>query len=75
MNGLPLFLTTKGLAELLHSSPRTVEDWRRKKRGPDYIKLPTGQIRYPRESVLQFLGVFRPQGPTGEIDGPWRGND
>ena len=75
MNGLPLFFTTKGLAELLNSSPRTIEDWRRKKRGPDYIKLPTGQIRYPRDSVLQFIGTFLPQKSLGGIDRPWGKND
>ena len=75
MNELPLLFTTKGLAKLLNSSPRTIEDWRRKKRGPDYIKLPTGQVRYPRDFVLQFIGTFLPQKPLGEIDRAWGKND
>ena len=75
MNELPLFFTTKGLAELLNSSPRTIEDWRRKNRGPNYIKLPTGQVRYPRDSVLQFIGTLLSQKPLDEIDRTWGKND
>ena len=75
MNELPSFFTTKGLAELLNSSPRTIEDWRRKNRGPNYIKLPTGQVRYPRDSVLQFIGTLLSQKPLDEIDRTWGKND
>ena len=45
------FLTTKEIAELCRVSVRTVESWRRRKQGPEYTKLPTGQIRYPLSSV------------------------
>ena len=55
------FLTTKEIAELCRVSVRTVESWRRRKQGPEYTKLPTGQIRYPLSSVWAFINSYRPE--------------
>lgn len=75
MNRFSGFLTTKELAELLNASPRTVENWRRRKQGPSYIKLPTGRVRYSRESVLEYIKNICPQAPTRENAGQRREND
>ena len=48
------FLTGKELAKLCRVKLRTVEGWRRRGQGPEYVKLPTGQIRYPLDAALSF---------------------
>lgn len=62
MSSLPHFLQTKELARLCRVSLRTVEGWRKRRTGPQYVKLPTGQIRYPSEDVQKFIeGYHCPQ--------------
>lgn len=56
---LPRFLTGKEVARLFRVKPRTVESWRRRGQGPEYNKLPTGQVRYPLETTLEFLANSR----------------
>ena len=62
MNNLPRFLTGQELARLCRIRPRTVESWRRRGQGPKYIKLATGQIRYPLISVLEFVKSYKSEG-------------
>lgn len=45
---------TPELAKYLGQSRRTLEDWRRDKKGPDYVRLPKG-VRYRREDVRRWL--------------------
>jgi|TARA_R110000822_G_scaffold262027_1_gene386475 hypothetical protein len=45
------FLDTKQLAERWRRSPRTIEGWRNKKIGPDYLNL-NGKIVYDIEEIL-----------------------
>lgn len=56
---LPRFLTGKEIARLFRVKLRTVEGWRQRGQGPEYSKLPTGQIRYPLESTLEYLAKNR----------------
>lgn len=49
-------LTTGQLAELLNGvSRRTLEDWRRKGLGPDYVMLGPSTVRYRPEAVEAWL--------------------
>jgi excisionase family DNA binding protein len=50
-------LNKKGASKLLQISPRTLDDWMRKKRIP-YVKLPSGTVRFRRSHLLEFLGKF-----------------
>lgn len=55
MTTLPRFLRTKEVARLCRVKVRTVEGWRRRGQGPEYTKLPTGQVLYPLPSTLEFI--------------------
>lgn len=55
MTSLPRFLRTKEVARLCRVKIRTVEGWRRRGQGPEYTKLPTGQVLYPLPSTLEFI--------------------
>jgi hypothetical protein len=48
--------TTEELARYLKRSPRTIEDWRQDRKGPDYVRLPGG-IRYRHADVQEWLGT------------------
>lgn len=62
MNNLPMFITSIELANLYRVSLRTVEGWRRRKVGPTPLHLPNMKgIRYEREEVLRFIGLYRPE--------------
>jgi predicted DNA-binding transcriptional regulator AlpA len=39
-------LTTEEAARRLGMKPGTLENWRQQKKGPQFIKLPTGAVRY-----------------------------
>lgn len=60
MNSLPRFLRTKEVARLCRVKVRTVEGWRRRGQGPEYTKLPTGQVLYPLPSTLEFIKSYTP---------------
>ena len=47
------FIDTKQLAERWMRSPRTIEIWRNKKIGPDYVKL-AGKVVYDIEEILKI---------------------
>ena len=49
-------LTTAEAATYLSVSPRTLEDWRSRLKGPRYIKLPDTQtIRYKSEDLESWI--------------------
>jgi hypothetical protein len=50
-------LTTEDLAKLLGGdvSVRTLEDWRRRGTGPDFVSLSTKMVRYRPEAVDAWL--------------------
>ncbi|WP_407080024.1 helix-turn-helix transcriptional regulator [Arthrobacter jinronghuae] len=52
------FLTTEGVAETLGVAPGTVENWRYKQEGPEYVKLGTKRsspVRYRESAVVAYL--------------------
>lgn len=51
---LDAIYTTEELAEILKRKPRTLEDWRRDGKGPDYARLPKG-VRYLGRDVQVWL--------------------
>lgn len=48
-------LTTREAAEYFQVSPRTLEDWRYKQEGPDYITLTDKTVRYRESALERFL--------------------
>ena len=59
MNDQQKFLTSKDVAQLCRVSPRTVENWRRRCQGPEYVKTGTGHVLYPLGGVLRFISGYR----------------
>ena len=47
------YLTEKELADLWKTSIRTLQGWRGKGRGPDYLKL-GANVRYPKSRAKKF---------------------
>ncbi|MDB3996787.1 DNA-binding protein [Gammaproteobacteria bacterium] len=48
-----IYITTKELAKRWVRSPRTIEGWRVKKTGPDYLDL-NGKILYDLDEIIKF---------------------
>lgn len=65
--------TTKEVAKIYSVSDRTVEKWRQRGQGPRYIKLETGQVRYPEAYIAQHLARYRCSKATASQMGvmPW----
>jgi len=58
-----MYLTTEQAAEYLGVSVRTLEDMRRKKKGPRYITLPTSKkIYYKRSELIAWHYAFKAHG-------------
>jgi hypothetical protein len=47
------FITTKELARRWRRSPRTIEGWRVKKTGPNYLEL-NGMVLYDLDEIIKF---------------------
>ena len=47
------YLTTKELAKRWRRSPRTIEGWRSKKTGPNYLEL-NGMVLYDLDEIIKF---------------------
>jgi hypothetical protein len=58
VEAVPALLTQHELAEFLHLSERTLEDWRVTHSGPPYLKLGR-HIRYDLADVRRWLGEQR----------------
>ena len=67
------FLDTKQLAQRWRRSPRTVEGWRARKTGPDYLDL-NGKIVYDLDEVIRERMFFLCQlfGTVESCDHPSR---
>lgn len=52
------YFTAKELAALCHVSRRTVEGWRYRGKRPEYITLPSGGVRYPKDTALKFVAEY-----------------
>lgn len=48
-------MTAPEVAKLLRVSPRTLEGWRRQKRGPAHIVVEGAGVRYARAAVEAYL--------------------
>ena len=48
------FLNEKSVCELFDLSKWTLRHWRQTNKGPDYVKLENGRVRYPREKVIEW---------------------
>lgn len=48
-------LDPRDVAKWLRVSERTLAGWRQKKKGPEYIKLAGGPVRYLRSDVADWL--------------------
>ena len=48
-------LKTEEVAEILGVAPGTVRNWRCQGKGPEPVKLPSGQLRYKVTSVEKYI--------------------
>ncbi len=48
-------LTTEDVADILGVSPRTLEDWRLKGLGPDFVTLSPKVVRYRPAAVDKYV--------------------
>lgn len=54
-------LTPKQVADLLQVTTDTLEAWRAKRQGPEFIKLGAGKrspVRYPAQALDDFLAAM-----------------
>lgn len=49
------FYNEKELAQLLGLKPRTLQEWRTKKRGPKYIRISNNTVRYDAQDVEAWI--------------------
>jgi len=49
------FLTEQELSDLTGHSPRTLANWRSKRIGPPFVRLPGKPPLYPRNQALNWL--------------------
>jgi predicted DNA-binding transcriptional regulator AlpA len=47
--------TAKQVANLLQVSERTLEKWRRERRGPGFTRSSSRMVRYPEAEVAQWI--------------------
>ncbi|UEM08226.1 helix-turn-helix domain-containing protein (plasmid) [Skermanella rosea] len=48
-------LTPRELADLLKIEPRTLQQWRRRKQGPTYVRVSHRVVLYDRDEVNRWL--------------------
>ena len=53
MTNEKIYLTTKELAKRWRRSPRTIEGWRSRKTGPNYLEL-NGMVLYDLDEIIKF---------------------
>ena len=54
---LPILLTTREAADYLHLAPGTLCNMRSQGKGPKYMKLFDGSIRYRAADLARYVGV------------------
>lgn len=47
-------LTPRQAAEYLRVKVRTLQSWRHNKQGPQFLRLPTGHVRYERGALRRW---------------------
>ena len=55
MKNLPKFLTENQTAAYLNLGRATLTNWRNRHKGPPYVRLPTGGIRYPAADLEAWI--------------------
>lgn len=55
------YLTDAEFSELTGYSPRTLANWRSKRIGPPFVRLPGKPALYPRDEALAWLKARRVQ--------------
>lgn len=59
-------LTEQEVADWLALTPITLRKWRMEGKGPRFLKLPTGTVRYEHADVVAWVGAREASGsPTG----------
>ena len=53
------YFTPKEFAAKCQVGLRTVENWRYRRRGPEFILLPNGNVRYPKKEACAFIAEYR----------------
>jgi predicted site-specific integrase-resolvase len=48
-------LTAKQAAGILNVSVETLKKWRRRGKGPRFVRYQDGAVRYPLSALMQFL--------------------
>jgi predicted site-specific integrase-resolvase len=61
-------LTPQLLAQLLRVAPLTLQRWRRDGKGPRFVVLPRGRIRYSIADVEAFVRTNRPGRPSPFVE-------
>lgn len=62
----PELMTPDAVARVFGVTRQTLGNWRKQNKGPEYIRLPSGYIRYRRASVEALLAGE----PTEEQEQP-----
>jgi predicted site-specific integrase-resolvase len=57
------WLNTKDICDELQISPRTLEKWRARGKGPRMLRLPNGQLRTRDDWLEQWLDVLLEESP------------
>lgn len=63
----PMFLTPAEVADMLRVTSGTLKAWRWQNKGPEYIKLNGGCVRYATDAVLAWLIAGQDERSTGEV--------
>jgi predicted site-specific integrase-resolvase len=63
-------LTPEILAQLLRVSPMTLKRWRRDGRGPQWIEIGAGRVRYLIDDVEEWTREHRPERPLFADEDP-----
>ena len=55
MPDAPNLLTPKQTARILTVQVSTLKMWRHRNRGPQYVRLASGDVRYPEQNVREYM--------------------
>ncbi|MEW6357949.1 MAG: helix-turn-helix domain-containing protein [Planctomycetota bacterium] len=64
------FLTSKEVSELLKIDQKRLLRWSKRGRFPSAILLPTGEVRFDKDALEQWLGEQAAQGGKGGDNEP-----
>jgi predicted DNA-binding transcriptional regulator AlpA len=54
-NDSPRLLTTEEAASILDVAPETLVTWRARRRGPPYVKMEGGKVRYLLSDIHAYI--------------------